>query len=262
MLSAAQAEAHKQSSLSNGGKLSIEIKNGKDLCVRDKSMFSKGSSDPYIKIMLGGSRKVGTTKVIKKSLNPIWNESFQIEVGGKDKPFVVLEIFDKDMLSSDDPMGIITISLTDLVHGQVIDKNFKVEKCTGANDASGTVHIVAMFDPRVSTSLQSGATVPLESKRVKIGLGWDYVGEKRSTKATASAVSSKLIDLDASAVVFDKRGSNIETIYFDNLVSKRSGAGAIVHLGDSRDGEGVFGGDDESIVFDTSRLSQEVHSSY
>ena len=52
---AARAESLEQTlKLSNGGKVRIEIKSGHDLVVKDKAMFGKGSSDPFVQVWSRG----------------------------------------------------------------------------------------------------------------------------------------------------------------------------------------------------------------
>ncbi|ORY07619.1 hypothetical protein K493DRAFT_310160 [Basidiobolus meristosporus CBS 931.73] len=59
------------------GTITIFILEGKDLPAAD----SNGMSDPYVKIRWG-RKVVHKTKVIKKTLAPIWNESFTIPTNG------------------------------------------------------------------------------------------------------------------------------------------------------------------------------------
>ena len=66
-------------------------------------------------------------------------------------------------------------------------------------------------------------------------------------------VATHGVDLDLSAVVFDTSGKFVESVYFGNL---RSVDGALVHSGDSKDGQGA--GDDETITIDLSRVGPSV----
>ena len=105
----------------------------------DKNMFSKGgSSDPYVKVELHSPledkpRAIGKTDVVKKSCNPVFKkEEFTFKVdeelfdlatspsskedgaASDDVPRLVFDIFDKDMMSSDDQMGTATVRLRDM----------------------------------------------------------------------------------------------------------------------------------------------------
>lgn len=72
-----------------GGMLIATVKEGKNLLAMDKSVFSTANSDPFVKlqgykkgkgwaILSKGKNKskletYDKTKVVKKSLNPVWN---------------------------------------------------------------------------------------------------------------------------------------------------------------------------------------------
>ena len=78
---------------------------------------------------------------------------------------------------------------------------------------------------------------------VMMGLGWD------------PARGGKNIDLDASAIAFDKSGRSTALVWFSNLGDFN---GALRHAGDNLTGEGE--GDDEQIYVDLDRLPAEVIS--
>lgn len=90
-----------------------------------------------------------------------------------------------------------------------------------------------------SVSLVKTGAPPLSF--VIMGLGWD------------PAKKGKDVDLDASVVVFEPRGKDIEKIYFGNLAAFDH---AIQHAGDNLTGEGD--GDDEQIRVDLSKLPPEA----
>lgn len=77
--------------------------------------------------------------------------------------------------------------------------------------------------------------------QIQLGLGWD------------PAVGSKAIDLDASAIVLDAAGKDIDLAWF---MSKKACKGAVKHLGDNVTGQGD--GDDEVIVVDLDKLPAEA----
>ena len=61
------------------------------------------------------------------------------------------------------------------------------------------------------------------------------------------------IDLDASVIVFDRNGQELESVSFYNLASDD---GSIQHAGDNLTGDGE--GDDEIIHVDLGRISPEA----
>ena len=93
--------------------LRIKIIKGENLAKKD--IF--GASDPYVKVSLfRGDRDTGiidsaSTTVIKKSLNPLWNEEFIFRVNSRDNR-LLLELFDSNRMTRDDFLGLVEIPLS------------------------------------------------------------------------------------------------------------------------------------------------------
>ncbi|KAI6674254.1 protein C2-DOMAIN ABA-RELATED 4-like [Syzygium oleosum] len=79
------------------GLLRIRVRRGINLAVRDVR-----TSDPYIVIKMGKQKL--KTRVIKKDINPEWNEDLTLSVSDPDIP-VKLTVYDHDTFSKDDKMG-------------------------------------------------------------------------------------------------------------------------------------------------------------
>ncbi|KAK4801570.1 hypothetical protein SAY86_022057 [Trapa natans] len=79
------------------GLLRIKIKRGYNLAVRDLY-----SSDPYVVVQMG-KQKV-KTRVVKRNLNPEWNENLTLCVNDPSLP-IKLRVYDRDTFSFDDRMG-------------------------------------------------------------------------------------------------------------------------------------------------------------
>ncbi|XP_054822057.1 protein C2-DOMAIN ABA-RELATED 4-like [Prosopis cineraria] len=79
------------------GLLRIRVKRGVNLAVRDVR-----SSDPYVVVKMGKQRL--KTRVIKKDVNPEWNEDLTLSVTEPDRP-IKLTVYDHDTFSKDDKMG-------------------------------------------------------------------------------------------------------------------------------------------------------------
>ncbi|KAL8257249.1 hypothetical protein R6Q59_029290 [Mikania micrantha] len=78
------------------GLLRIRIHRGVNLVARDVT-----TSDPYVVIRMGQQKL--KTGVVKKSINPVWDEDLTLSVA---EPLpVTLEVYDKDAFSIDDKMG-------------------------------------------------------------------------------------------------------------------------------------------------------------
>ncbi|RDX86484.1 Protein C2-DOMAIN ABA-RELATED 4, partial [Mucuna pruriens] len=79
------------------GLLRVRIKRGVNLAIRDVR-----SSDPYVVIKMQNQKL--KTRVIKKDVNPEWNEDLTLSVINPNHP-VKLTVFDHDTFSKDDKMG-------------------------------------------------------------------------------------------------------------------------------------------------------------
>ncbi|KAK9050188.1 hypothetical protein SSX86_019136 [Deinandra increscens subsp. villosa] len=78
------------------GLLRVHIHRGVNLAIRDLR-----SSDPYLIIRMGKQKL--KTRVMKKNLNPVWDEDLTLSVI---EPLPVkIEVYDRDLFSADDKMG-------------------------------------------------------------------------------------------------------------------------------------------------------------
>lgn len=154
-----------------GGLLSIKIVEGMDLIALDKGLFGSGLSDPFIKIqgtkkpkaggLFGGGRrgvlqkgKVETfaqTKVCKKTLNPMWNERLKAVFKPEHQQNCTLAIFDHDLMSGSDPMGVVNINLNQYKDtGEDTKVWLDVMGCKGCKDATGKIHVHFTWAPELS----------------------------------------------------------------------------------------------------------------
>ncbi|XP_059453842.1 protein C2-DOMAIN ABA-RELATED 4-like [Corylus avellana] len=79
------------------GLLRIRVKRGVNLAVRDVR-----SSDPYVVVKMGKQKL--KTRVIKKDVNPEWNEDLTLSVIDPND-LVMLTVYDHDTFTKDDKMG-------------------------------------------------------------------------------------------------------------------------------------------------------------
>ncbi|KAG2612755.1 ADP-ribosylation factor GTPase-activating protein AGD12-like isoform X1 [Panicum virgatum] len=89
------------------GILKVKVIRGTKLAVRDLI-----SSDPYVVLTLGQQK--AKTSVVKRNLNPVWNEELKLSVPQQYGP-LKLQVFDYDMLSKDDKMGEAEIDLQPMI---------------------------------------------------------------------------------------------------------------------------------------------------
>jgi tellurium resistance protein TerZ len=239
-----------------GIELDATIIAGKDLVAKDGSglfgMGKKTSSDPYIRLLLDGT-KMGETSVQKKTLKPVWNESFKKNLAGRafnPNAMLIFAIFDKDKMSADDPMGEVIVPLSSLYSGHVVEKWFPVTVCKGCSNATGSLHLKLSCAIRKAVSLRAHESMAVNTGFFAVGLGWDVMR------------GGGAIDLDTSCVAVSFQGKILEheTVYFAQLQSR---SGAITHTGDEKEGDEDLGsGDDEIIMVDLPKVPAEVCALY
>jgi Ca2+-dependent lipid-binding protein len=101
-----------------GERISVKltIMQGTGLVAKDRNYFmgKKTSSDPYVEVYASTSEMISTyigkTATIDKTVDPIWNERFDLEPR-RDNPKVTLKIWDEDYLSEPDAMGVVKIEI-------------------------------------------------------------------------------------------------------------------------------------------------------
>mmetsp|Transcript_12544 Transcript_12544/g.25488 ORF Transcript_12544/g.25488 Transcript_12544/m.25488 type:complete len:632 (-) Transcript_12544:150-2045(-) len=235
-----------------GAEIDCTVVAGRGLVAKDRSLFGKKSSDPFVVISCG-QRILGTTEVIEKNLSPVWNKQFKLNIDGKavsrlNSTELVFAIFDKDKLSANDPMGQVRVPLSSLDGGHVSERWHEVNNCSGCSDASGELQIKASMVMRHALCLHRHDTLQITQPTIAVGLGWERLP------------SGSAIDLDTSCVCVDHKGNVLmgESVYFANL---RNPNGSIRHTGDELTGDEDLGsGDDEIIVVDLCKVPSTVRA--
>lgn len=215
---------------------------------------------PYVKLCIDG-KVYGQTKVIYKTLNPVWNESIKVELNTaqsnhllqryknglhqQQKPTFELFIYDKDELSDDDSMGIVRGVLPFDTPPQ--KKWMEVVKAPGhTKPVTGEIEFSVDMSIRKLLSIEKGNSLSLRyNNTINVNLDWKF--EDRTKK----------IDLDTSCVAVDQFGNILmdETVYFGDLYNSNR---SIVHSGDVTAG----GGKGEQIRCQLSRINTRVKALY
>lgn len=134
-------------SINNMGRLRVDVLDGEDLPSADRN----GKSDPYCKFELNG-QEVYKTKVQKKTLSPVWNEYFEVNVPSRTAAEFVVNVFDYDFADKPDFLGSAAINL------EPLDPFKPSESRLLLDGKSGSVRIRLLFRPDYVTRSVQGAS--------------------------------------------------------------------------------------------------------
>ncbi|KAG5976940.1 hypothetical protein E4U55_007136 [Claviceps digitariae] len=123
-------------SINNMGHLRVDVLNGIDLPSADRN----GKSDPYCKFELNG-QEVYKTKVIKKTLNPVWNEFFEVSVPSRTAAKFNVDVYDYDFADKPDFLGAATINLDTIEPFRASESSYMLD------GKSGTIRLRLLFRP-------------------------------------------------------------------------------------------------------------------
>ncbi|XP_042952098.1 synaptotagmin-3 isoform X3 [Carya illinoinensis] len=112
-----------------------------------------GTSDPYVKLSLGGERlPAKKTTIKKKNLNPEWNEKFKLIVKEPETQVLQLEVYDWDKVGGHDRLGMQLVPLKLLTPYET--KEFKLDLLKHTNISNpqnqkkrGQIHVEMNFVP-------------------------------------------------------------------------------------------------------------------
>ncbi|KTG18787.1 hypothetical protein cypCar_00020221 [Cyprinus carpio] len=117
------------------GILRIHFLEAQDLVGKDKFLggLIKGKSDPYGVIKLGN--QLFRSKIIKETVNPKWNEVYEVFVHDHPGQNVEIELYDEDH-DKDDYLGSLTINVDELEKERKVDEWFVLDDV-----ATGKLHL-------------------------------------------------------------------------------------------------------------------------
>ncbi|KAG7293349.1 hypothetical protein NEMBOFW57_003397 [Staphylotrichum longicolle] len=134
-------------SINNMGNLRVDVLDAQDLPSAD----SNGKSDPYAKFELNG-QEIFKTKVQKKTLNPSWNEVFNVPIPSRTAAKFKATLWDWDFADKPDFLGGADINLEQL-------DPFRAQEFKYALDGkSGVLRLRMLFTPDYVTRTRQGTS--------------------------------------------------------------------------------------------------------
>lgn len=142
-----QMQLDPSESINNMGNLRVDILDGVDLPSADRN----GKSDPYCKFELN-DHDVFKTKVIKKTLSPVWNEYFEVPVPSRTGAHFKVNVYDYDFADKPDFLGASDIRLDTLEPFKALEQSYKLD------GKSGSVRVRMLFRPDYVTRTRQGTS--------------------------------------------------------------------------------------------------------
>ncbi|RMD43016.1 hypothetical protein DV735_g2151, partial [Chaetothyriales sp. CBS 134920] len=143
-------------SINNSGQLKVEVLDAADLPAADRN----GYSDPFVKFKLN-SKEVFKSKVIKKTLTPAWNESFEVSVPSRTAADFRVDVYDWDFGDSADFLGGAVVPLADLEPFKPQEIRYPLEagkEGKSANGKAGVIRLKLLFRPDYITRQRLGSS--------------------------------------------------------------------------------------------------------
>ncbi|CAL0305722.1 unnamed protein product [Lupinus luteus] len=128
----------KRSNVIVRGVLSVTVISAEDLPVVDLM----GKADPYVVLNLKKSEKKLKTRVVNESLNPVWNQTFDIVVEDGLHEMLILEVWDHDTFGKE-KIGRVILTLTKVILEGEYQESFPLE---GAK--SGKIDLYLKWTPQ------------------------------------------------------------------------------------------------------------------
>lgn len=166
-------------SVNNSGNVRVEVLDAADLPAMDRN----GYSDPYCKFFLQG-KEVYKSEKKKKTLNPTWNEFFELPIRSRTAAKFEVRLFDWDFGDKADFLGKASINL------DILQPFERQEVTLALEGKSGSIRLAFVFKPdyvtrsRQGSSTFSGTFAALPAGRIAaapakgVGKGAAFVGSE------------------------------------------------------------------------------------
>jgi hypothetical protein len=134
-------------SINNSGNLRVEVLDAADLPSADRNGFS----DPYCRFVLN-EKEVYKTKTQKKTLNPAWNEFFEVPVTSRTAAKFICNVYDWDFGDKADFLGSAAINL------DILEPFQAKEVVLNLDGKSGAIRLKLLFKPDYVTRSRQGTS--------------------------------------------------------------------------------------------------------
>ncbi|TPX65676.1 hypothetical protein SpCBS45565_g05016 [Spizellomyces sp. 'palustris'] len=176
-----------------------------------EAVDSGGASDPYVQIYLNGS-KIHKTRVIKKTLDPTWNETFSCPVTSRLRSTLEFRVKDWNNFAKDVTLGTVRVQLGRLVPNTVVTTEYPLEGAAG-----GTIKLRMFFDPQAIESRRNSVNVTSKSDvhDASARLEGEESGMTKMGKAVMSRLAGTTVGLGKVMIEGDKKkskGRGVEAI--------------------------------------------------
>ncbi|OUM62853.1 hypothetical protein PIROE2DRAFT_20742 [Piromyces sp. E2] len=111
---------------------------------------NSGTSDPYVKVFLRG-KEIKETGKVKKTLNPIWNETFTVPISERMNNKLVFRVYDWNQIGKADFIGEAEVPLYEVYHGEPIKVTIPLYKSNKNSEkvACGDITLGLDFQPAI-----------------------------------------------------------------------------------------------------------------
>uniref|UniRef100_A0A914UWQ0 C2 domain-containing protein n=1 Tax=Plectus sambesii TaxID=2011161 RepID=A0A914UWQ0_9BILA len=216
------------------GALSVTVIQAEELPAMDIG----GTSDPYVKLyLLPEKKKKFQTKVVRKSLNPVFNETFVFkvpysEVAGQT---LVFNVYDFDRFGKHDQIGVVQVNLGRIDLATVIEQTVNIE--SPPENRLGEVCLALRYVPNKNKL----SIVVMECKNLKkmdvLGLSDPYVkmylmqGTKRMEKKKTTIKMKTLNPYYNESFSFDVPPEKMQRVHIQVTVSDYDRVGSNEPIG-------------------------------
>ncbi|KAJ7169501.1 C2 domain-containing protein [Mycena filopes] len=137
----APVQLEARESINNQGTLRVDLLDGSDIRGVDRG----GKSDPFASFILNG-QKVYKSQTKKKTLTPVWNENFTVQVPSRVAADFSIELFDWNQLGTAETLGTAQIPLADFEPFEAVERTVDLVSSKGHG---GHVRVRLMFLPEI-----------------------------------------------------------------------------------------------------------------